>query len=75
MLMEQTNILLMSDTQTIKKIFNVSFRELLRSLKLCHVVLNVPVLFDGFNDVALAMEFQQFFGNHRMGITDLHSDA
>ena len=75
MVSEQLDILLTSCAEAVEKIVDVGCGELRRVLEASHVVIDVVVLLNGLDDVALAFEFEKLLSNHNMGVIDWYCDV
>ena len=67
---EKLEILLASRAQTVEQVVSVGSAELGRIGEPRLEVVNVIVLLNGLNNVALALELEQLLGDHRMGVID-----
>ena len=67
--------MLTSCAKTVQEIISVCLGELAGILETGPVVIDVVVLLNGLNDVALALEFEHLFRNHNMGVIDWHCDV
>ena len=65
---EQLDILLTSCAEAVEKIVDVGCGELRRVLEASHVVIDVVVLLNGLDDVALALKLEELLGNHGVGV-------
>ena len=67
---EKLDILLASRAQAVEQVVSVGPAELGRIGELRRVVVNVVVLLDGLDNVALALELEELFGEHDVGVID-----
>ena len=72
---EQLDILLTSCAEAVEKIVDVGCGELRRVLEASHVVIDVVVLLNGLDDVALALKLEELLGNHGVGVIAGHEEV
>ena len=70
MVAEEFDILFASSAHTVEQVIKVGLREHGGVLKLGHVVVNVIVLFNSLNNVALALKLKELLGDHDVGVVD-----
>ena len=74
-LVEELHVLLASGTEAVKKIVSVSFGELFGVAEAGDVAINVVVLLDSLNNVALALDLEELLGHHHVGVVDSHQEV
>ena len=74
-LVEELHVLFASSSEAVKQIIDIGLAELCRVLKLRPVVLDVVVLLNGFNNVALALELEELLGHHDVRVADWHQEG
>ena len=67
--------MLTSSAKAVKEIISVCLRELARILETGPVVIDVVVLLNGLDDIALALEFEELLSKHNMLVIDWHCDV
>ena len=75
MIGEQLDILLTSSAEAVEKIVDVGCRELGRVLEASHVVIDIVVLLNGLNNVALALKLEKLLGNHSVRVIARHEEV
>ena len=75
MIGEQLHILLTCSAEAVEKIVDVGCRELGRVFEASHVVIDIVVLLDGLNNVALALKLEELLGNHSVGVIAGHEEV
>ena len=75
MIGKQLDILLTSSAEAVEKIVDVGCGELRRVLEASHVVIDVVVLLNGLDDVALTVELQELLGNHSVRVAHGHKEV
>ena len=74
-LAQQLHVLLASGTEAVKEIVNVRLRELIAVLEASHVVINIVVLLNGLNDVALALELEELLSDHDVRVVHIDEEV
>ena len=72
---EQLDILLTSCAEAVEKIVDVGCRELGRVLEASHVVIDVVVLLNGLDDVALALELEELLSDHDVRVVHIDEEV
>ena len=75
MVLEKLDVLLASGTEAVKEVIDVGGRELVTVLEASHVVIDVVVLLNSLNNVALALHLQKLLGDHDVTVVDVHEEV
>ena len=74
-LAEELDIPLTSSAEAVKEVVDVGLRELVTILEARHIVIDVVVLLDSLDDVALALELKELLGDHDVRVIDIHEEV
>ena len=72
MLREESDVLLVGNTEAVEEIIGVGAAELAGILELGQVGVQVVVVLDGLNNVATAFHLEVFLGDDNVGVVDGH---
>ena len=72
---EKLDVLLASGTEAVEEIIDVGLGELVAILELSLVVIDVVVLLNSLDDVALALKLQELFGDHDVRVIDVDEEV
>ena len=75
MIGEKLDILLTSSAEAVEKIVDVGRRELSRVLEASHVVIDIVVLLNSLNNVALAFKLEELLCNHSVRVIAGHKEV
>ena len=75
MITEEFDVLLAGSTEAVKEIIDVGAGELVAVLETRHVVIDVVVLLDGFDNVALALHLQKLLSDHDVRVVDVDKEV
>ena len=74
-LLEQFSVLLVSNTEAVKKIIDVGWGEIWTILETSQVRVEVVVILDCLNNVSLALKFKEFLCNKNVTIVKGHIEV
>ena len=74
-LAEELDILLTGGAEAVEKIVDVGRVELVAVLEASRVVIDVVVLLNGLDNVALALHLEEFLGDHHVGIVNTNEEV
>ena len=72
---QDLDILLASGTEAVKQVVEVGLRELSGVTELCLVRVDVVVLLDGLNNVALALKLEELLGHHHVRVVKFNGEV
>ena len=75
MLREKLDVLLASGTEAVEEVIDVGLGELVAILEFRLVVVDIVVLLNSLNDVALAFELEELLSDHDMRVVDVHEEV
>ena len=75
MVVQQTNVLLVSDANAVKQVVDVGLGEEGAVLELSQVRGDIVVLLNSFHDVALAFQLEEFLSHHRVAVVQGHANV
>ena len=72
---ENFGVLLMSNTEALEQVVEIGSGELSGIFELSHVVLELEMLFDSLNNVALSVKLEELLGDNNVSVVKRSADS